>query len=449
MMPEAFVERMRQQLGEAGWLLFREAIAAEAPVSIRCHPVKWRGIVDEGLQAIPWASEGYYLPQRPVFTLDPAFQAGAYYVQEASSMFLGTVVRQLIGKRPVRVLDLCAAPGGKSTHLLAALSPDSLVVANEVIKSRYHILTHNLIKWGHSNLVTANHDSQDFAALEGFFDLVLVDAPCSGEGLFRKQPSATEEWSPEHVKHCAIRQRRILSNAARLVAPGGYLIYSTCTYNEQENQENVQWLRTETGLAPQTLSLRPEWGVEETPGGYQFYPHRSRGEGFFLSALRRMDGHAPSPPRRLRLRQVNKKQLVPTLKDWLHQAEGYHYYQTNDGSSIRAIPAQLWTDAATVCDQLPRSRIGLELGNFKRTDFVPSHALALSLSVADSLPIIDLPRAEAIRYMQREPFSSAQAVKGWTVVTSEGYKLGWVKGLENRINNYFPKSWRIRMEVGK
>ena len=246
-LPDAFAAQMQQQLG-SDYEAFAAALATPPPVSIRLNPRK-PAVDIVGLTPVPWCAEGFYLPSRPVFTLDPLFQAGAYYVQEASSMLLAEAIRQTVGKRkpyagqaPLKALDLCAAPGGKSTLLASALPPHSVLVCNEVIRSRVPVLRENIDKWGYANVVVSHHDPDDFAPLAGFFDLVMIDAPCSGEGLFRKDPKAMNEWSPEHVMLCAARQGRILAASAPLVAEDGWLIYSTCTYNDAENRQAMQWL---------------------------------------------------------------------------------------------------------------------------------------------------------------------------------------------------------------
>ncbi|NJO87465.1 MAG: RsmB/NOP family class I SAM-dependent RNA methyltransferase [Lewinella sp.] len=258
--PAAFSERLRSELGkeEATQLLL--SLAQTSPsVSRHWNPAK--NPPASFAAPVPWYAQGEYLEQRPVFTLDPAFQAGAYYVQEAASMFIAWMAKRwLPAERPWRVLDLCAAPGGKSCLLAAAAPPGSLLVSNEVIKSRYPILRYNLSKWGLDHCYTANLDPERFTGLTGFFDLVLVDAPCSGEGLFRKDPAARQLWNPALVELCAARQSRILSAAHPLVKPNGLLIYSTCTFNSLENEAQATVL-SELGfellpaLAPQRGSL--------------------------------------------------------------------------------------------------------------------------------------------------------------------------------------------------
>jgi 16S rRNA C967 or C1407 C5-methylase (RsmB/RsmF family) len=288
-MPQAFQVQMQQLLGDE-WDDFAAALQQPAPISIRYNPYK-NTASPAALEKVSWSPNAYYLPERPVFTLDPAFHAGAYYVQEASSMFVGEVIRQLFPiQKPAKVLDLCAAPGGKTTDLLSCLPAQSLLVCNEVIRSRFQILKQNVIKWGQSNVILSNHDSKDFARLNGFFDVILVDAPCSGEGLFRKDPGASSEWSPNNVQLCTGRQKRILAKAADLLAPGGVLIFSTCTYNRKENEGNASWMMNTFGLEPISLDIPEAWNIVYRDIGYQFYPHRIKGEGFYIAVMTKKDG---------------------------------------------------------------------------------------------------------------------------------------------------------------
>jgi 16S rRNA C967 or C1407 C5-methylase (RsmB/RsmF family) len=259
--PSAFEKRMRQQLGPA-WDLFKVAHRNPAPVSIRINPRK--GSRFSSLETVPWSGLGRYLPQRPVFTLDPLFHGGAYYVQEASSMFLEQVLSQVADLRmPLRILDLSAAPGGKSTHVLSLISDESLLVSNEVIRSRASVLAENIQKWGYANCLVTNNDPADFAALPGFFDVIIVDAPCSGEGLFRKDKISMTEWSQDNVAICASRQKRILHDIWPSLKENGVLIYSTCTYSESENETNLLEFSRACKCDFIRVSTDPSWNITE------------------------------------------------------------------------------------------------------------------------------------------------------------------------------------------
>lgn len=442
-----FEVQMQSILEEKDWNLLVQALQSPSPVSIRHNPFKG-GIDITGLEAVPWSKGGYYLPERPSFTLDPTFHAGAYYVQEASSMFVGQAVQQLFSSQEaIRALDLCAAPGGKSTDLLSNLPNGSLLVANEVIRSRYNILQQNIIKWGQSNVVCTNHDSRDFSQLNSFFDLILVDAPCSGEGLFRKDHKARDEWSINNVQLCTGRQKRILADAVELLAPGGYLLYSTCTYNRSENEDNAQWLEAEFGLKPINLKLDEEWNIEAREIGYQFYPHRLKGEGFYLAVLQKQEGARYHYPKRLTPLKSVSKSIQQELEGWVKQAEQQYFIKDEKQNAISMIPQTLEQNIMAISHALKRFRIGTELGHLKRKDFIPSHELALSNMLGDTPPRVSLSLPEALKYLKKETFQAENMPQGWMLACYKGFPLGWAKGLKQRVNNYFPKGWRIRMAV--
>jgi 16S rRNA C967 or C1407 C5-methylase (RsmB/RsmF family)/NOL1/NOP2/fmu family ribosome biogenesis protein len=445
-LPAAFAAQMEARLGEE-WSALVAALNRPAPTSIRLNPSKGLA-APPGAVPVPWAAQGYYLPERPSFTLDPALHAGAYYVQEASSMLVHEAVRQLVPAKPVRALDLCAAPGGKSTLLQAALPSGSWLLANEVIRARYQILRENLIKWGAPNVASSSLDSSRFGKLAGYFDLVLVDAPCSGEGLFRKDPAAAEHWSPANVQLCAGRQRRILAEAVSLLAPGGLLLYCTCTYNQDENECNAAWLASSFDLLPERLELPPSWGIVAQGHGYQCYPHRLQGEGFYLAALRQTEGKPFELPR---LKQSAPRGYEPlpraereALAPWLSQPEDGAFFRDQRGT-IAAMPEAGRAELAWLSQALPALDWGIEVGSFKNRDFVPAHALALSPLVSDSLPFAELSREDALRFLRKEPLTLDPPPSGWTLARWQGLNLGWMKGLQGRLNNYYPKGWRIRM----
>ncbi|GAB3931309.1 rRNA cytosine-C5-methyltransferase [Larkinella terrae] len=441
---------MQQQLGD-DYPAFLTALQQPAPVSIRINPKK-AVLKTENLEPVLWCAEGFYLPERPVFTLDPLFQAGAFYVQEASSMLIAEALRQTARlQRPLRVLDLCAAPGGKSTLLASLLAADGLLVCNEVIRSRIPVLKENMEKWGLPNVVISNHDPEDFKSLNGFFDIVLVDAPCSGEGLFRKDPEAMLEWSPDSVVFCATRQQRILTAAAPLLCDDGLLLYSTCTYNDSENSQNAEWL-SEHGFENQRLELPASWGIQEQTfnkvTGYQCYPHRVKGEGFFLSIFKKKQRSSPEMgvPRTFRSLKPVRNWQVKTLQSFLKNPDDYSFY-VKPNEEVFAIPESLVADFRLLDSALHNKGFGLEMGIFKGDDFIPSHALALSTAIADTLPGIELTREESIRFFKKENLVLNDPVKGWLLARYNGLNLGWLKGVGNRVNNYLPKEWRIRMDI--
>src|SRR6187401_1669759 len=263
----------------------------ERVTSIRINPSKKSEIVNLKSK-ISWTDHGYYLETRPSFTFDPLFHAGCYYVQEASSMFLAQALKQTVDlSQPLKVLDLCAAPGGKSTHLLSLISKESLLVSNEVIRSRANILTDNIVKWGCSNVIVTNNDPRDFQRLENYFDVIVVDAPCSGSGLFRRDPEAIGEWSEQNVALCSQRQQRILADVLPALKNGGVLIYSTCSYSRQEDELIAEWLKDELKINNEELIISPEWNIVQSDVGYRLWPDKVKGEGFFIACFRKNDSN--------------------------------------------------------------------------------------------------------------------------------------------------------------
>ena len=365
-------------------------------------------------------------------------------------MLLWQALQQTVDlENKLTVLDLCAAPGGKSTLLASAISAESFLLANEVVKSRVAPLKMNLAKWGHANVGISNHDPEDFAGLNEFFDVVLVDAPCSGEGLFRKDASAAEHWSPESGAFCAARQQRILSQAEKLVKPGGILIYSTCTFNELENEANVRWFLETGNFAFRNLQLDEAWGVVEKELGYQCYPDRVRGEGFFMAVLQK-NGRAGFSPKTKTTGFKNWKRIgkkdMSQFSAWMEEPGLFSFFEKPKGEIV-AIPAAVSEVAAQVGHCLPRRAFGLEVGQFKKRNFVPSHALALSLAAHGDLPSVELELEQALCFLKKENLHLEKAPKGWTVVQFQGLNLGWAKVLDGRTNNYLPTDWRIRMAL--
>ena len=293
-LPSSFTDYTRALLGVEEYEKLAAALEGEQPVSIRLNedklPESSFSLFRSSLEHVPWSAAGYYLDKRLTFTFDPLFHAGCYYVQEASSMFVEQALRRYVGEGPVVMLDLCAAPGGKSTHARSVLPAGSLLVANEVIRNRSQVLAENLTKWGHSGVVVTNNDPADFSSLTDFFDVILTDVPCSGEGMFRKDPVAVSEWSGENVEICWQRQRRIVTDIWPCLKPGGILIYSTCTYNTKENEENIRWIRDEFGAEVLPLEISTDWNITgNLLSGEDFppivsYPIGRRGKDLFGSS---------------------------------------------------------------------------------------------------------------------------------------------------------------------
>ncbi len=457
-LPQAFIERTRQLLGEDIYPQFEEALQTETPVSIRPNRMKC-DLPVEG-EAIPWASSGMYLKNRPTFTFDPMFHAGCYYVQEASSMFVERALLEYV-KEPVVMLDLCAAPGGKSTLCRSALPEGSLLVANEVMRNRSQVLAENLIKWGHPEVVVTNNDPADFTGLTHLFDVILTDVPCSGEGMFRKDPVAIEEWSLENVDVCWQRQRRILTDIWPSLKPGGLLIYSTCTFNREEDEDNVAWIAKELGAEILPVSTEETWGITgNLVGGdfpvYRFLPHMTKGEGFFLAVLRKHEGvceetssrfsKSPSRMDKKKKGKDNKQPLaVPKeAKDWLESVSDYSL--TMKDTQVVAFPKAHQDEYALLQQYLKVIHAGITLGEIKGKDLIPHHSLAMSTALSsDAFPKAEVSYEQAIAYLRKEGLIlDAEVPRGYVLLTYKNAPLGFVKNIGNRANNLYPQEWRIR-----
>jgi len=441
---------MRHHLG-GEWENFVAAHQQNSPVSIRVNPQK--RFPTNYQHKIPWTASGYYLDERPTFTLDPVLHAGGYYVQEPSSMFIEQAVLQATNHgAALNVLDLCSAPGGKSTHLLSLISKESLLVSNEVIRSRVSILEENIIKWGYPNSVVTNNDPKDFQRLGAFFDVIVVDAPCSGEGLFRKDPHALNEWSPYNVLLCSNRQRRILKDIWPALKRDGILIYSTCTYNEQENEEVLQWLHESEDVESIRLTLDPRWGVTEiiqNDGyGYRLFPHRVKGEGFFLSVVRKLsEGDARPKPRKIFV--WPEKKIVHQLHDWVAHPQEKTFILRKD-QLVQALPANKITDIELLANNLYLISSGIAIAAVKHDKLIPDHALALSVELnVKNFRTIDLNLQDALRFLRRDAIEGGGAKRGFALVRFNDLPVGWVNVLDSRVNNLYPAQWRIRMQDPK
>lgn len=447
-LPLAFTERMKTQLDHE-YPDFSQSLSEDAPTSIRINEQKPFPLKGD---PIPWCATGRYLETRPVFTLDPAFHGGAYYVQEASSMFLEQVFKSLVDTtKPLRVLDACAAPGGKSTHVLSLINEESLLVSNEVIRSRASILSENIQKWGNANVAVTNNDPADFTALSGFFDVIIVDAPCSGEGLFRKDPTAADEWSEKNVELCSSRQRRIVADLWPALKEDGILIYSTCTYNALENEENLEWISKTLSAVPEEINVNPEWNIKEVKKnsitGYQFLPHRLKGEGFFIGAIRKKEITSGTKLRTKKNEVVvlSEKQIDP-IKDWIVAPTHYSFFQWKD--LVYMVPKVLHDEMEFIRISLNIMHMGTPVATRKHAKFIPEQALALSTKLAkNNFQQIDLALHDALKYLRKDALDIPGNAKGHALVCIQDIPLGWINLLGNRSNNMYPTAWRIRMNI--
>ncbi|MBZ5857044.1 methyltransferase RsmF C-terminal domain-like protein [Flavihumibacter profundi] len=419
-------------------------------VSIRLNPTKFNDVAALSFNlgaSVPWALQGYYLAERPIFTFEPLLHAGAFYVQEASSMFLEQAIRQCCDlSKGLTVLDLCAAPGGKSTHLLSLISAESVLVSNEVIRSRAAILEENLVKWGNTNSIVTNNDPRDFAALGGMFDVIVIDAPCSGSGMFRRDPESVHGWSVDLVNLCSQRQQRILADAWPALKEGGVLIYSTCSYSVEEDELIADWIAGQLDATTIPLNIDEGWNLVSSSGpvhksaGYRFYPDKVKGEGFFLAAFRKnVNADMPRKNKSKPKWETVPKNIKEALRPWVNTE---NLTVINSNENLLALTAATEKCLLQLSSMYIRNA-GINLGKWAGKDLVPGHAFALSHLTSSEIPVLSLDRETALNYLRKEEIDAGDMPKGWALVQFMGHSLGWIKQLGNRANNYYPKEWRI------
>lgn len=463
-LPRTFVERVLRDLGTTEGEALCRALDGEACVSIRVNPAKAEGLrgeqparVSEVLPMltaagrVPWCADGFLLAGRPSFTFDSDFHAGAYYVQEAASQFVGCLL-QGVPTSGARILDLCAAPGGKTTLYASLVGRGGLVVANEIDRRRASVLADNVRKWGTGNVVVTTCEPHAVCDCEAWFDVVVVDAPCSGEGMFRKDPAARGEWSENNVRQCAARQDDILREAWRALRPGGTLIYSTCTFNRDEDEGSLERMLARAGdevAAPYPVDVDPAWGIVEGEVGpfrtFRFFPHRTVGEGFFAAVARK----APDAPGRQRLPKGRRSMVAPAdrasageLRRWVREPDrmvfgtvagtGYAWY----GEQAEAVK--------TLSEALPVICSGVALGQLFKGRLKPDPALAFFDGLErGAVPVAGLDDEQALRYLRRQEVAAGALAEGVNLVTARGRALGFAKRIGARVNNMYPNSLRI------
>ncbi len=455
---ESFRKYLEEAIGCDKALVAFSAFDEPAKVSVRRNPFK-NGKYFPG-EAVPWNPHGRLLPERPKFTLDPHLHGGAYYVQDSSSMFVGHVFRMLLERvrtsltGPVRVLDLCAAPGGKTTDLAASLreafGDGFLLVSNEVMKQRAGVLADNVALWGDINVVVTSDDPRAFAVLPDFFDIVVTDVPCSGEGMFRKDEEAQKQWSEDNVALCQARQKRIIADMWPCLKHGGMLVYSTCTFNRYENDDNVEWIARELGAEVLHPADDDMPGVICTANGYSLVPGHVEGEGQYCAALVKTscgqsEGiYAPVRQKRERPGKKPVRQIPEGLKS-LFKVDTV-LRQKND--TVVAVPSHIAADVAVLESSLHVISAGCAVGVLKGETLVPDADLALSIAYdTDSYPVADVDLQTALSFLHRDAILLPDSEKGYVLIRYEGVPLGFVKNLGNRCNNLHPQGRRIRMDI--
>jgi 16S rRNA C967 or C1407 C5-methylase (RsmB/RsmF family)/NOL1/NOP2/fmu family ribosome biogenesis protein len=441
-LPVEFVNRIKNdEFIDADALML--SMESDTPSSIRLNPLKSKSELPFK-SPINWCSNAFFLNERPSYVRDPLFHAGAYYPQEAGSMYLERILNQLILPDLPRILDLCAAPGGKSTLIAAWLKGQGMLVSNEVIHQRSKILKENMVKWGAENTFVSSNDTSDFKALKSYFDVVVVDAPCSGEGMFRKDPASRAHWSEDNVSNCVVRQQKILSDSWECIQPGGYLIYSTCTLNQFENEENVKWAAD--NLAAEIVPIDKGEFQEGREGiGYYAFPNLLDTEGFFIALLQKKNTE-----RDLFVARKNIKSEVVVIKDKTLLADAgldsnALYYSWKD--FVFTADQCLLEDVKLLHSYLHLSKMGTEIGQFSRKGLIPNESLALAPGIHKKhWQHIELFLEQALSYLKGETFP-LEGIKGFALVCYKNEPLGWINHLGNRFNNLYPKDWRIRMRL--
>lgn len=450
-LPEEFLSQIKLILGEIEGCRLADALQEEPSVAIRLNPYKpctmpqWA----DGCKKVEWSINGIYLDKRRQFTFTPELHGGGFYVQDASSMFHEMIIHKLSGASPICYLDLCAAPGGKTTAAINALPNGSLVVANEYVPTRAQILKENLQKWGYPNVIVTNSPAVNLGKTHGLYDMIAIDAPCSGEGMMRKDEEARRQWSKSLVSECAALQWEIICNSWNALKSDGYLIYSTCTFNRKENEEIVERICTELGGVTINLEIPDSWnispGIKTKHHCYRFMQHKTRGEGLFVSIIRKTSYQASWQPRKAK--HQNRSAQLPKI-DWL-TTNDWHFFESK--STICAIDKKYVEILNEISRNCKIIMSGIETAAIKGKDLIPQHGLALSTALkSDAFPHINLDYTTAIDYLRREAITlDSDAPKGFVIVCHNDMPLGFVKNLGNRANNLYPQEWRIRTTLPK
>ncbi|MBK8683267.1 MAG: RNA methyltransferase [Bacteroidetes bacterium] len=447
--PENFLNNIHSAAGFNAET-FIKAHDENAPVSIRINPKKKYCEFEIDAQ-VAWCENALYLKERPVFTLDPLLHAGCYYVQEASSMFAGYALQHCMDlNRPLKVLDLCAAPGGKSTDIISILSPESILVSNELVKQRVQVLKENMLKWGYENEIITHNEAKHFSALQQYFDAILIDAPCSGSGLFRKDENAMQHWNLNNLQMCLQRQEKILEDVLPALKENGILIYSTCSYSIEEDENITDLLINKFGFQSIAIPILVDWNIIEvnTPAGgigYRFYPDKVKGEGFYISVLR--NTKAIENNQLYKTKESLIQDVTPTEKSivaaWINDIALHDFFKINN--TIIALPKNILAEIKLLATKLLVLQSGIALGEIKGKDFIPAHAFAMSSLLKDTIPKFELDKQTALQYLRKQEIHLTGDFKGWAIVCYKNQSLGWIKKLPNRINNYYPAEYRIRM----
>jgi 16S rRNA C967 or C1407 C5-methylase (RsmB/RsmF family)/NOL1/NOP2/fmu family ribosome biogenesis protein len=431
--PQALIDSLQDIKGFDKVSFIQAHEHGEIPKCIRLNPFK---VIEELSMEVstttdntPFSDYGRYVNNLPNFNADPLFHAGTYTIQEANSMSLENVLRNTVDlSKDLRILDLCASPSGKNTHIASLITPKSILVSNEVISTRSDILADNMTKLGTMNTIVTSNDPKDFGKLTGFFDVVIIDPPNSGSGLFRKNPEAIKDWSLENVQLFAQKQKRIIADAWACLKEGGTLIYSTSSYSPAENEEVTDWVCEKFGATVITSPLR-------------FYPNE-KGEGFFIYALKKNNSEKETYVRSGRpIKNNSRRTQREVFRPWIKDIDNYNWYDVKEEFFL--INSEHEYLVNVLQSYLHIRKAGVKMGKIAGKDLIPDYQLALSLYLSDNINRVELTEEEALKYLRREDFRLDQVQKGWSLMTLENFGLGWVKVLPDRINNYYPKELRV------
>lgn len=445
-LPQEFEQHTRTLMGDELYQILQKGLEDTPPTSIRLNPLKTSGYnvsVPLADGQVPWCEQGVYLQERPNFTFDPLLHSGAYYVQEAGSMFLDLVMRQYI-HQPVTMLDLCAAPGGKSTVARAALPAGSVLFSNEPMHVRANVLAENIQKFGHPDCIVTNNYPRDYRKVGISFDVVLADVPCSGEGMFRKDEGAIGEWSLQNVDKCQTLQLDIIRDIWPCLKPGGLLIYSTCTFNSREDEENVNAIIAELEAEILPVAINDDWNitgslVDDRPM-YRFIPGKTRSEGLFMAVLRK-----PVEADEANKKQQKAPKKNDTVKGIEHWLQGDFAFVENKGQ-VRAIPTAWYGLYSLAVKALKVIHAGVTIGTQKGRDIIPDQSLALNIALCqDAFPRVEIDESTALSYLRKEAIMlPSDTPRGFVLLTYQYFPLGFVKNIGNRANNLYPQEWRIK-----
>lgn len=456
-LPKSFIHRIEKQFGEESQD-FMASLSEKPTISLRLNPKKQNQQFADNPN-VPWCKYGKYLEERPEFVFDPVIHAGGYYVQEPSSMLFPNAIDF---NKNLKVLDLCAAPGGKSTLLLSFLNENSILYSNEIVNKRANILNENITKWGSANAVVLNNKTSDLKMFTGYFDVILVDAPCSGEGMFRKDPKTITQWSETKPFQCSVGQRNILDDAVQLLSHNGLLIYSTCTYSPEENEQIAQWFFSKYReiLTPAKMQIDEKWGVEiekinhsgNVPQEvYKCYPHKMKGEGMFVSVFKstnNLHAHFSKKVKSLIKFKDLSKAEIETIQKYIELPRGYRLKQFDN--KVYALPEQYLSEISLAFEKLNIIKAGVCIGtiNQKTKEIIPTHELAMSEFLNKNISSIELNLENAIKYLRKEDINTdnQEFQEGWHIAKHQGLSLGWLKNTRNRFNNLYPMEWKIRKQ---